>query len=126
MQDENNPVNQLFISRFLYYVGEVSWDISGMFSIDDYSEFNKRTVLEHDMRGFTIKDFDGRENLKVEDLKWYQLPTDEEFEKFKLKGIYLGNFVKWDPYKQTDLMKELYGWKESLLILNEPTEEFLI
>ncbi len=97
----------------LFIFGEVSWDISGMFSIDDYSEFNKRTVLEHDMRGFTIKDFDGRENLKVEDLKWYQLPTDEEFEKFKLKGIYLGNFVKWDPYKQTDLMKELYGWKES-------------
>ena len=102
---------QFNVPLFIY--GEVSWDISGMFSINDYAQFNKRTVLEHDMRGYTINDFNEKEELKIEDLKWYQLPSDEQFLKHKLKGIYLGNFIKWDPYKQTELMKKLYDWKES-------------
>ena len=102
---------QLQIPLFIF--GEVSWDISGMFSINSYAEFNKRTVLEHDMRGFTIKNFVGLENLTLKDLSWYQLPSDEEYINNKIKGIYLGNFIHWDPYKQTDLMKKLYNWKES-------------
>ena len=32
-----------------------------MFSIESYAEFNKRSVLEHDMRGFTADDFIGKE-----------------------------------------------------------------
>ena len=84
-----------------------------MFSINNYAEFNKRTVLEHDMRGFTIEDFNGKENLNLKDLEWYNLPSDEEYFENNLKGIYLGNFIYWDPYKQTDLMKELYEWKQS-------------
>ena len=102
---------QFNVPLFIY--GEVSWDISGMFSINDYSEFNKRTVLEHDMRGFTINDFSGKEGLKLKDLHWYTLPGDEEFFKNNLKGIYLGNFIYWDPYKQTELIKKIYNWKES-------------
>ena len=98
----------------LFIWGEVSWDISGMFSINDYAEYSKRTVLEHDMRGYTIENFVGKEDLKLDDLKWYQLPTDDDFIKHNLKGIYLGNFIFWDPYKQTELMKKLYDWKESL------------
>ena len=102
---------QFKVPLFIY--GEVSWDISGMFSINNYAEFNKRTVLEHDMRGFTIEDFNGKENLNLKDLEWYNLPSDEEYFENNLKGIYLGNFIYWDPYKQTDLMKELYEWKQS-------------
>lgn len=99
----------------LFIWGEVSWDISGMFSINDYAEFNKRSVLEHDMRGYVIDDFEGKEGLTYNDLSWYQLPSDKNFEKFRLKGIYLGNFIYWDPYKQTELMKKIYNWKESTL-----------
>lgn len=97
----------------LFIFGEVSWDISGMFSIDNYAEFNKRSVQEHDMRGFTHEDFVGKEDLKKKDLLWYSLPGDEIYFKNKLRGIYLGNFVKWDPYKQTDMMKEIYNWEEA-------------
>lgn len=97
----------------LFIFGEVSWDISGMFSIDDYAEFNKRTVFEHDMRGFDAEDFVGKHEITSDEVKWYKLPTDDQYEENKLKGIYLGNFVFWDPYKQTDLVKKLYKWKEA-------------
>ena len=102
---------QFKVPLFIY--GEVSWDISGMFSIESYAEFNKRSVLEHDMRGFTADDFIGKEGLKEEDLSWYSLPDDKTYFDNQLKGIYLGNFIKWDAYKQTDLMKQIYNWEES-------------
>tara|TARA_Y200000002_G_C22627235_1_gene640848 strand:+ start:51 stop:1175 length:1125 start_codon:yes stop_codon:yes gene_type:complete len=97
----------------LFIFGEVSWDISGMFSIDSYAEFNKRTVLEHDMRGFLSKDFIGKEKITKNDMSWFSLPEDKEYFENKIKGIYLGNFVKWDPYIQTDLMKKIYAWEEA-------------
>lgn len=97
----------------LFVYGEIAFDISGMFSIDDYAEYNKRSTLEHDMRGFQGDDFVGKENLTKNDVSWFHLPDDKTYSEHKLKGIYLGNFVKWDPYKQTDLMKKLYKWEES-------------
>ena len=103
---------QFEVPLFIY--GEVSWDISGMFSIENYAEFNKRTVLEHDMRGFLANDFIGKEGLKKKDVSWYSLPEDKLYYDNNLKGIYLGNFVKCDPYKQTDLMEKVYKWKESV------------
>lgn len=93
--------------------GEVSWDISGMFSPDDYAEYNKRTVLEHDMRGYTIYDMVGEESLTEKDLSWLKMPSDEEFSDNNIRGIYLGNFFKWDPNRQTKFIIEKYNWEPS-------------
>ena len=99
------------VSVFIW--GEIAWDISGMFSHNDFVEFNKRMVLEHDMRGFVRKDFIGKEGINNNHLKWCELPSDEDFKKHNLKGIYLGNFVSWDPYKQTEIIKKKYNWEEA-------------
>jgi len=97
----------------LFIWGEIAWDVSGMFSPDHYMEFNKRMVLEHDMRGYTREDFYGKEGIEKNDLKWCKLPEDKDYKKYKLCGLYLGNFLKWDPYVQTDIIKKKYGWTES-------------
>lgn len=92
--------------------GEITWSISGMFSPDDYVEYNKRTVFEHDMRGYTIKDMiDETEGLTEKDLAWLKMPSDDEFNKTGTKGIYIGNFFKWDPNEHAYRMKELYGFE---------------
>ena len=93
--------------------GEIAWDISGMYSPDDYSEYNKRMVLEHDMRGFTLHDMVGREGLTEEELGWLRMPSDEAFAENNLKGIYIGNFFKWDPNRQTRIIIDKYGWEPS-------------
>lgn len=97
----------------IFIWGEVAWDISGMFSHSDFVEFNKRVVLEHDMRGFTKESFYDVENIKKEEVSWWTLPTDEEFQKNRLRGLYLGNFTKWDPYKQTKIIQKLYNWQQA-------------
>jgi N-acetyl sugar amidotransferase len=95
--------------------GEIAWDISGMFEPDDFVEFSARVRHEHGLRGFEWYDMlgDQQDPLTEADMSWAKYPSDEEILKVGVRGLYIGNFFKWDPYKQTQLMKDLYGWKES-------------
>lgn len=95
--------------------GETSWDISGMYEPEDFVEFSARARHEHSLRGYEWFDMldDKDDKLGEKDLLWAKYPGDEEILKVGVRGLYIGNFFKWDPNKHTSLMKELYGWKES-------------
>lgn len=92
--------------------GEITWSISGMFSAHDYVQYNKRTVFEHDLRGYSIKDMIEYDNeLNEKDMPWLVMPSDKEFEESETKGIYIGNFFNWDPNVHAIEMKEKYGFE---------------
>lgn len=91
--------------------GEIAWDVAGMHSPDDYVEWSKRMSLEHAMRGYTWKDFVGQEGLTEQDLAWMKMPSDEDFERSGVRGIYIGNFFKWDPNEHVKLVMEKYQWE---------------
>ena len=95
--------------------GEIAWDISGMFSVEDEAEFSARTRHEHGLRGYEwtdIRDFDPSEDLKAKDLTWAVYPSDEDIRRVGVRGIYIGNYFPWDPGKQTELVKKTYGWRD--------------
>ena len=48
-------------------------------------------------------------NLK--DLKPYLFPSNQEIEQIGIIGIFLGNYIKWDIFKQLEIVKKL-GFKE--------------
>jgi len=92
--------------------GEITWSISGMFDPEDYVQYNKRTVYEHDMRGYSIKDMVERiPGITLKDLAWLQMPSDKEIEEAETVGIYIGNFFKWDPNQHAYEMKEKYDFE---------------
>jgi N-acetyl sugar amidotransferase len=93
--------------------GETFWDISGMFSPDDFVEFSARLRHEHALRGYEWSDLVGKEGLKENDLLWAKYPSDKEIIDAGVRGICIGNYFKWEPYKHTELMVEKYGWKSS-------------
>lgn len=95
--------------------GEIAWDISGMYEPDDFVEFSARVRHEHGLRGFEWYDMlnDPQEPLNENDLLWAKYPSDDAILKTGVRGLYIGNFFKWDPYTHTQLIKDLYGWKES-------------
>lgn len=95
--------------------GEISWDISGMFDPDDYVEFNARVRHEHNLRGFEWTDMlnDPIEKLTEKDMLWAKYPSDEEIVKVGVRGLYIGNFFKWDPNTHVTLVEEKYGWKRA-------------
>lgn len=95
--------------------GEVIWDISGMFEPDDFVEFSNRVRHEHGIRGFEWYDMldDPEDKLTEQDLLWAKYPTDEEIVKVGVRGLFIGNFFKWDPNAHSRLMKKKYKWKQS-------------
>ncbi len=99
----------------LIFWGEINWDISGMFDPNDYIEFSARVRHEHDLRGYEWNDFmnDPIDNLEEKDMIWAKYPSDAEILKVGTRGLYIGNFYKWDPNKHTTLMKDLYDWQQA-------------
>ncbi len=93
--------------------GEMFWDISGMFSADDFVEFSARTRHEHALRGYEWYDMVGKENLNESDLDWAKYPSDKEIIDSGVRGVCIGNYFKWDPNAQTKLVSEKYGWMAS-------------
>jgi N-acetyl sugar amidotransferase len=93
--------------------GEIAWDISGMYDPDDYVEFSARVRHEHSLRGYEWDDMlkDPHDLLTEKDLLWAKYPQDQEILDTGVRGLYLGNFLKWDPNLNTKLMQEKYGWK---------------
>ena len=92
--------------------GETNWDISGMYSPDDFVEFSARVRHEHDLRGFEWYDMLAS-GLREKDMIWAKYPSDEEILEVGVRGLYIGNFFKWDPVKQTELVMRNYDWKQS-------------
>ncbi len=93
-------------------------ELGGMHSNDDFIEFSKRERKELGIHNLDWDDFlraskKYNEKLKKENLLPYIYPSDEDIAKINLRGIYLSNYVKWDPIKNTKLMKKKYGFKES-------------
>ncbi|MGE3341978.1 MAG: N-acetyl sugar amidotransferase [Vicinamibacterales bacterium] len=93
--------------------GELPWDISGMHDPDDFVEFSRRSRHEHDLRGFEWYDLlnDPTEPLTEQDMVWAKYPTDEEILKVGVRGLYIGNFFKWDPNQHWQMVRDKYGFK---------------
>ena len=89
-------------------------DLGGMYSMNDFIEMTAKYRLEHAQRGFDWYDMiDNDEGITEQDLLWAKYPSDKELENNKIRGIYLNNYIKWDPNKQTNLIKEKYNWEEA-------------
>ena len=95
--------------------GEIAWDISGMFEPEDFVEFSARVRHEHGLRGFEWYDFldDEDDKLTEKDMLWAKYPTDEEIIQVGVRGLYVGNFSKWNPNWHAKMVQEKYGWKPS-------------
>ena len=94
--------------------GETPWDISGMYKPDDFPEFSARVRHEHGLRGYEWTDFIDQSEIKIseKDMIWAKYPSDEEIIKCGVRGIYIGNYFKWDPNQHTKSMQDLYGWRQ--------------
>ena len=95
--------------------GEIAWDISGMFEPDDFVEFSARVRHEHGLRGYEWNDFlnDSEDEISEKDMIWAKYPSDEEIIKVGVRGLYIGNFFKWDPNWHAQMVQKEYGWKPS-------------
>lgn len=87
-------------------------DQVGMFSHDDRVEMTKKVRKEHAMRRVDAEDLIGvSDKITHKDLQAYTYPSDEQLEKSRVRGLYIGNYVFWDSQKQIEDAIEKFGYE---------------
>ena len=83
----------------------------GMFSHLHEVQMTRRYRKDHDLMGVEAASllslFD---TLTEEDVWQYRYPDDSSLEAVGVVGIYLGNYVRWDPKAQHELMMSKYDY----------------
>jgi N-acetyl sugar amidotransferase len=83
----------------------------GMFSHLDEVEMTKRYRRDFDLMGvdeIEITKFGGE--FRQEELDCLTYPTDNEIAGIGIRGIYLGNYFRWDPVEQHKYVSKTYGY----------------
>ena len=87
-------------------------DQVGMFSHLDEIEMTRRYRKDHDLMGLEAEDIVSEaDGLPERDLRPFFYPHDKEIESVGVRGIYLGNYIRWDSKAQHERMIELYGYE---------------
>lgn len=83
----------------------------GMFSHEHEVEMTRRYRKDHDLMGFEADDLLNTFNHLSEDDIWqYRYPDDAGIDDVGVRGIYLGNYVRWDPKTQHEEMVKRYDY----------------
>jgi N-acetyl sugar amidotransferase len=86
----------------------------GMFSHEHEVEMTRRYRKDHDLMGYEADDLLSRFNtLNEEDIWQYRYPDDHDLNSVGVRGIYLGNYVHWDPKAQHEKMIKDYDYQTS-------------
>ena len=84
----------------------------GMFSHEHEVEMTRRYRKDHDLMGREADDllniFD---TLREDDIWQYRYPDDATLNAVGVRGLYLGNYVRWDPKAQHEAMVDRYEYK---------------
>jgi N-acetyl sugar amidotransferase len=54
-----------------------------------------------------------REDVSLRDLEPFQVPSAEDCERVGVFGIHLGDYIFWDDERQTEFVRDNYGWRET-------------
>jgi N-acetyl sugar amidotransferase len=83
----------------------------GMFSHEHEVEMTRRYRKDHDLMGKEADDllslFD---TLSEDDIWQYRYPDDASIHANNVRGIYLGNYIRWDPKAQHEEMVRLFDY----------------
>lgn len=87
-------------------------DLGGMHSYKDYVEFTFRFRHEHGLRGYEWHDLlgDPVDPIDEKELLWAKYPTDDEIRRVGLRGIYIANYIPWNPNEHARSMIEKYNF----------------
>ena len=84
----------------------------GMFSHVDEVEMSRKYRHEHDLMGVEAEDLlASSAELTENDVLPYQYPNENDIASVGVRGIYLGNYIRWDTKTQHEAMIAAYGYE---------------
>lgn len=86
----------------------------GMYSHEHEVEMTRRYRKDHDLMGYEADDLLTVFNtLKESDIWQYRYPDDRDLNAVGVRGVYLGNYVRWDPKAQHEQMMRDYDYRSA-------------
>ena len=86
----------------------------GMFSHEHEVEMTRRYRTDHDLMGHDPEALLSIFDTLTEDDVWqYHYPADADLHTVGVRGIYLGNYVRWDPKAQHEQMVATHGYRSA-------------
>ena len=83
-----------------------------MFSHESEVEMTRRYRKDHDLMNKEADDLVTIfNNLNEEDIFQYRYPSDFDLNKIGVRGIYLNNYLRWDPIAQHEEMIKKYNFR---------------
>lgn len=87
-------------------------DQVGMFSHVDEVEMSRRNRRNHDLfRQEAEALVEDHDFIKPADIHPFRYPHDEEIAAVGVRGIYLGNYMRWDTKAQHEAMMDIYDYE---------------
>lgn len=87
-------------------------DQVGMFSHTDEVEMTRKYRKEHDLMGYEAEDLvSEKDEIYEREMAKYFYPTNKEIEEIGIRGIYLGNYIRWDSKIQHEAMIKKYNYE---------------
>ena len=99
----------------------IIWGENPQLEYGQPTDVNKDTILDREWNekngGYFLDKIKPKDIVKygfqLDELRPYIYPTDEEIRKVGVTGVFLGSYLKWDIFKQLDIVKKI-GFKESV------------
>ena len=89
-------------------------DQVGMFSHLDEVEMTKKVRKEHALMNLDAEDvICPEEGITRRDVQPFIYPFDHELAAIGVRGVYLGNYVRWDSKRQHEEMIRRYGYESA-------------
>jgi N-acetyl sugar amidotransferase len=85
-------------------------DQVGMFSHLDEVEMTRRYRREHDLMGLEAEDMADQDGVRAPDMQPFFYPEDASLRRVGVRGIYLGNYHRWDTKTQHERMVALHDY----------------
>ncbi len=93
--------------------GEHGWShLAGKNSLDDMVEFDMSERTKLFMRGLSVEQvLEDNPDIEPRDLSWMEYPSLEEIQAVGIRGIYLGNYFKWNQKELTEFVVREFDFK---------------
>ena len=97
----------------------IIWGENPQLEYGQPTDVNKDTILDREWNekngGYFLDKIKPKDMVKygfqLDELRPYIYPTDEEIRRVGVTGVFLGSYLKWDIFKQLDIVKKI-GFKE--------------
>jgi hypothetical protein len=96
----------------LVIYGESTTEYTSYYEYGEEEDVGEKLVNRMGVNlGISAEDMAGMINVDIKELTPFIFPSQKEIRENNIRAIHLGNYIKWDTRKHSELIREKLGWE---------------